>query len=168
MIFHHTFIIHKPIADCWEVLGNQYTEVYRWASPVHHAEGDGKTGLNGASCDIRGCTLEGIGDIKEKLTAFDPEKHHLAYDVFEGLPNLLKNARNDWKLKALGTNKTELNMQAEIIPNGIVGKLLSPMLKFQFGRMTKQLGEEFKYFVETGEAHPRKVQQQKKQAALSS
>ncbi len=87
-------LINKPIAECWEVLGNQYTEIYKWASPVNHAEGDGKTGPNGVSCDIRGCNVEGMGDITEKLTAFDPNNYYLSYEIISGLPSMMKSGRN--------------------------------------------------------------------------
>lgn len=158
-------IINKPIAACWEVLGNQYTEIYKWASPVHHAEGDKKPKLNGAACDIRGCTVEGMGDITEKLIAFDPSTYYLAYEVNSGLPNMMKAAQNSWKLTAIDATHTKVNMKGAIVPKGIMGKLMKPLIKLQFDRMTKHLMEEFKYYVETGEPHPRKVKAAVKYAA---
>lgn len=158
-------IINKPIADCWEVLGNQYTEVYKWASPVNHAEGDGKAGLSGAACDIRGCNVEGMGNITEKLTDFDPKNHFLAYEVITGLPGMMKKAKNSWKLTAIDQNQTRLNMKGAIAPKGFIANLMKPMIKMQFGKMTKNLVEEFKYYVETSQPHPRKVKAAKKYAA---
>ncbi|MEL6560832.1 MAG: SRPBCC family protein [Bacteroidota bacterium] len=158
-------IINKSIADCWEILGNQYVDIYKWASPVNHAEGDGKSGLNGAACDIRGCHVSGMGDIKEKLTDFDPENHYLAYEVITGLPAMMKAAKNSWKLSAINAEQTRLNMAGVIQPKGILGSLLKPVLKMQFDKMTKNIVEEFKHYVETGEQHPRKVKAAQKYAA---
>lgn len=155
-------IIDKPITDCWEVLGNQYTELHRWASPVNHAEGDGKVGLNGASCDIRGCNVSGMGDITEKLTDFDPENHFLSYEVITGLPKMMEVAKNSWCLTAVSPNRTKLKMNGFIELNGFLANLMKPMIKIQFKSMTKNIVEEFKYYVETGKPHPRKIKSSKK------
>lgn len=150
-------IVNKPIKECWEILGNQYTEIHKWASPVNHAEGDGKTGPNGASCDIRGCNVDGMGDIAEKLTAFDPKSYYLSYEIVSGLPSMMKAGRNSWKLTAINDTHTKVNMKGAIEPKGFIGTLMKPMMKMQFGKMTKNLMEEFKHYVETGLPHERKV-----------
>ncbi|MEO1050145.1 MAG: SRPBCC family protein [Bacteroidota bacterium] len=164
MTIEQTIIIEKSVAECWQVLGVQYTEIYKWASVVHNAEGDGNMGLNGASCDIRGCTVEGIGDIEEKLTSFDPQNHYLAYTVTKGLPGIMREARNSWKLDPIGSSRTRLNMKATIVPKGLLANMMKPMIKLQFGNMTKKITEEFKYYVENGEPHPRKLKAQIKVA----
>lgn len=164
MNIEQEIIIHKSIEECWNVLGVGYTEIYKWASVVHHAEGDGMMGVNGASCDIRGCTLEGMGDIEEKLTDFDPQNHYLAYTVTKGLPGMMKEAKNSWKLTTINHTKTRLRMKASIAPKGLAN-LMKPMIKIQFGSMTKKLVEEFKYYVENGVPHPRKLKAANKKAA---
>lgn len=158
-------IIDKPISDCWDVLGNQYTEIHKWAAPVNHSEGDDKVGLNGANCDIRGCNVEGMGDITEKLMDFDPENHYLAYEIISGLPGMMKAGRNSWKLSAISDSKTKLNMKGAIEPKGFIGNLLKPLINIKFGKMTKNLVEEFKYYVETGQPHARKVKASEKYVA---
>ena len=137
-------------------MGVHYVEIYKWASVVHHAEGDGKMGINGANGAIRGCTVEGMGDIEEKLTDFDPENHYLAYTVTRGLPGIMKEAKNRWRLTSIGINKIRLNMHGTIIPRGLTN-LMKSMIKIQFGNMTKKIVEEFKYYVEKGVPHPRKL-----------
>ncbi|MBV6646132.1 MAG: SRPBCC family protein [Cyclobacteriaceae bacterium] len=163
MNIEQEIIINKGVDECWNVIGVRYTEIYKWASIVYSAEGDGVMGINGASCDIRGCNVEGMGDIEEKLTDFDPENHYLAYTVTKGLPGMMKEAKNSWKLTSLGSNKTRLNMKGTIVPKGLA-KLMKPMIKMQFSSMTKKLVEEFKYFVENGVPHPRKLKADKKAA----
>lgn len=158
-------IIDKPIEACWDVLGNQFTEIYKWASPVHHANGDGKTGVNGASCTIRGCEVQGMGEITEELTEFDPKNYFLAYEIITGLPNMMKAGKNSWKLTPVNSSQTKLNMKGAIETKGLIAKLMRPMIKMQFDNMTKNIVEEFKYYVETGQPHPRKVKATKKMAA---
>ena len=150
-------VIDKSIEECWNVLGIQYTEIYKWASVVHSAEGDGIMGLNGASCDIRGCNVEGMGEIEEKLTDFDPQNHYLAYSITKGLPGMMKEAKNRWKLTSLDHQKTRLTMKATVVPKGLLANMMKPMIRLKFGNMTKKLAEEFKYYVEHGEPHPRKL-----------
>ncbi|HAS46247.1 MAG TPA: hypothetical protein DCS93_37550 [Microscillaceae bacterium] len=158
-------IINKSVADCWAVLGDQYTEVYKWASAVHHAEGDGNPGINGASCDVRGCSVEGIGKIEERLIAFDPQAHFLAYMVTKGLPAMMQEAKNSWKLTAINHHQTRLNMKATIQPRGLLANLMKPMIRMQFSKLTRHLTEEFKHYVETGQPHPRKLKMNRKMAA---
>lgn len=158
-------IIDKPIADCWEVLGNQFTDIHKWASPVNHAVGDGKTGVNGAACDIRGCNISGMGDITEKVTDFDPQNHYLAYDIISGLPAMMKSAKNTWQLIALSESRTKVNMKGTVAPNGMMGRLMKPMMKIKFGKMTRDMLGELKYYVENGQPHDRKIKAAKKFAA---
>ncbi|MEM6725768.1 MAG: hypothetical protein AAF598_17135, partial [Bacteroidota bacterium] len=135
---------------------------------VNHAEGDDSPIIDGASCDIRGCNLEGIGEIEEQLTAFDPSNYFLSYTVTNGMPKLIRTAQNSWQLKALGTKKTQVYMKEEMETNGWLTKLMSPLMKMQFGKMLKNTVEEFKHYVETGKPHPRKIKAAKKFAAPSN
>lgn len=158
-------IINKPIEKCWKVLGEQYTEIYKWASAVNHSKGDDKTGLNGANCDIRGCNVSGMGGITEKLTEFDPKNHYLAYEVMTGLPGMMKSGMNSWRLTNINEYQTKLYMKGNIVPKGFLGNLMKPMIRMQFNQMTKNLVEEFKYYVEKSKPHPRKIKAAKKYAA---
>ncbi len=56
-------------------------------------------------------------------------------------------------------------MKGAIEPKGFMGNLMRPMIKMQFDRMTKNLMEEFKHYVETGRPHARKVKAAQKFAA---
>lgn len=165
MTIKQEIIINKSIEDCWQVLGVRYTEISRWASIVHHAEGDGKMGINGASCDTRGCEVEGMGEIEERLSEFDPTNYSLDYTVTKGLPGMMKEAKNSWKLTALSHDKTKLNMKGTIAPKGLLAHVMKGMIRMQFNAMTKKLVEEFKYYVEKGRPHPRKLKAQGKVAA---
>ena len=158
-------IVNKSVAQCWEVLGEQFTEINKWASAVNHTEGDGKTGLNGANCDIRGCDVSGLGAIQEKLTAFNPENYFLAYEVVAGLPKMMKSGNNSWKLIPINKNQTQVEMKAVIEPKGFIANLMKPIIKMNFKKMSGNLMEEFKYYVETKRPHPRKIKASRKYGA---
>ncbi|WP_425236136.1 SRPBCC family protein [Ulvibacterium sp.] len=158
-------LVNRPMMECWEVLGNQYSQIHKWASPVNHSEGDNKQGLNGATCDVRGCNVDGMGNISEKLLEFDPLNHFLSYEIITGLPSMMKSGKNSWKLRSKHGDQTELEMLAHIEPKGIIGNLMKPMIKLQFNKMAKTLVEDFKYYVENNQPHPRKVKAAEKYAA---
>lgn len=162
MVIRRKLSINKPISECWEILGNQYTQIHKWASSVNHSEGDNIQGLNGAACDIRGCNVEGMGNISEKLLEFDPENHFLAYEIITGLPGIMKLGKNSWKLTSKNAQETEIAMKANVEPKGIIGNLMKPMIKLQFNKMAKTLVEDFKYYVENNQPHPRKLKAAKK------
>ncbi|PRX57591.1 SRPBCC family protein [Flagellimonas meridianipacifica] len=165
MVIQRKMLINKTIAECWEVLGNQYTQIYKWASPVNHSEGDDALGINGASCNIRGCNVDGMGDISERLLEFDSDNYFLSYEIITGLPSIMKSGKNSWRLVSKYANQTEIIMKAHLEPKGFIGNLMKPMIKLQFNKMAKILVEDFKYYVENNQPHPRKVMAAKKYAA---
>ena len=160
MTIKKEIIINKSVGDAWKVLGGQFTEVDKWASAVTHSEGSGKK-FNGATCSERGCSTS-MGGLKEKLTKFSNESHSLSYQIVEGMPSMVKYAENNWHLSAIGDKKSKLQMRMELEISGLLGMIMQPMMKIQMSKMGKELTEEFKYYVENGQPHPRKIKAMKK------
>ncbi|MFT5723248.1 MAG: hypothetical protein ACI9JN_000357 [Bacteroidia bacterium] len=48
--------IDKPIADVWDVLGNQFDKIDKWASIISHSEVSGTPKLPGVNYAIRSTT----------------------------------------------------------------------------------------------------------------
>lgn len=160
MVIEKEIVINSDIEKCWEVLGVEFAHADRWASAVSHSEGKG-AGFNGASCSERSCSTT-LGGLKEKLLEFSPGKHLLKYQIAEGMPPMVKYATNDWRLTSLGSNQTRLTMKAEMQIGGLMGTLMKPMMRSKMSKLTGQIAEEFKYYVETGQPHPRKVKAMRK------
>lgn len=156
MILKNTITILKPIADVWDVLGNDFTNAYRWSSDLKHSEGTGRHVANGV-CETRHCDVKGMGKIQEKIEIFDPENHILAYEVTHGFPFFVKRGVNHWTLVSQGNYSTRLEMNAKLETKGLIGAMMAPMMKMQMGGMLKRVAEDFKYYVETGKPHPRKL-----------
>lgn len=154
-------VINDRIENAWKILGPGFVDAYKWASVVNHSVGKG-TGTNGAPCSERGCDISGMGKIRERVIQYSDEKHLLSYQVAEGMPSMVKNAVNTWQLVDLGNNKTGLTMQMELEVGGLMGTLMKPMMKMQMGKMATDTAEDFKYYVESGLPHPRKVKAMKK------
>lgn len=155
-------IINKPIAEAWQVLGVQFTEADKWSRVINHSAGQNNNTLNGSSCTERGCDISGMGKIKEKLLSFLPIEHKLSYQIFEGLPSMVKYAENNWGLSSLGNNKTRLEMILKAETQGVLGTIMRPMMKINFSKMGTGLVEDFKFYLENGEPSPAKLKAIKK------
>lgn len=156
MLIKKEIIVNATIEECWKVLGTDFSDAYKWASAINHSEGVGGS-FNGASCSVRGCDVNGMGVLKEKLLHFSNESHSLSYQIIEGMPSMVKKGTNSWKLVSLKPYQTRLTMDMEIEMGGFVGTIMKPIMKMQMGTMGNQLTEEFKYYVEEGKPHPRKL-----------
>ncbi len=160
MIIEREVIVNQNINEAWKVLGTDFANADKWASAIKHSEGKG-AGFNGASCSERGCETS-MGGLKEKITTYSDKDYSLSYNVYEGMPSMVKKAANNWSLTPHGQNKAKLNMRMEMEIGGFMGTLMKPMMKMKLGKMGNELVEEFKYYVENGKPHPRKVKAMKK------
>ena len=156
MIIKKETTIHSDIEKCWDVLGKDFANAHKWASSIKHSEGSGES-FNGATCSNRGCDVKGIGALKEKLLNYSDDTHSLKYEIIEGLPSMVKKGTNRWSLALVATNKTKLTMEMDMTFSGFLGTIMKPMMKMQMGGMGNQFLEEFKYYVEKGNPHPRKI-----------
>ncbi len=100
--------------------------------------------------------------LKEKILQYSNENHSLSYEVAEGMPFVVKYATNTWKLVPLGQDKSKLQMVMDIQLKGIMGAIMQPMMKMMMSKMGNELTEEFKYYVENRQPHPRKIKAMKK------
>lgn len=162
MTIDKEIIIDKNIEDAWEVLGHQFEDVWKWASPVNHSAGTGSS-FNGATCSERGCSTT-LGALKEKLLEYSDTQHKLTYEVAEGMPAMVKYATNTWELEQVGPNKTRLKMQVFMQTGGLTGAIMGPMMRMKMAKIAVHLTEDFKYYVENGQPHPRKVKAMQKAA----
>ncbi len=160
MKIYKEIVINSNIDKCWNVLGKEFANAYKWASAIKHSEGGGES-FNGSSCSTRGCEVKGMGALKEKLLQFSDETHSLTYQIVEGMPSMVRKGTNSWKLFTIDANKTKLTMEMNMEIGGIIGTIMKPMMRMQMNNMGKQLTEEFKFYVENGKPHPRKIKAMK-------
>jgi len=161
MVIEKEILVNKSIKDAWNVLGVEFANASKWASAVKHSAGNGDE-FNGSNCSERGCSTT-MGSIKEKLYEFSNEKYLLAYEVAEGMPSMVKYATNTWKLVVVEENKCKLQIKMDIRMGGFFGSLIEPVMKMQMSKMGNRLVEDFAYYVETGQPHPRKLKALKNQ-----
>ncbi len=154
-------IMDAPIEKCWEVLGPQFENPQIWASSIQHSEALNNESLNGSKCTIRGCTVVGIGEIKETLLSYSIEDHSLSYVIKEGMPKMVRHASNHWQLIDLGNGQTKLITKIEMKTGGFMGWLMRGVMKKKMTNLSFEIAEEFKYYVEQGKPHPRKTKASK-------
>ena len=155
-------IINKSIKEAWHLLGEQFTEVDKWSRVINHSAAQNGKSLNGSSCTERGCDISGMGEVKEKLLVFSPDAYQLSYQIFEGLPSMVKYAENNWTLLSQGNNKTKLSMRLKADTQGLMGAIMKPMMKMNFSKMGDGLIEDFKFYLENGKPSPAKLKAIKK------
>ncbi|MBL4593001.1 MAG: SRPBCC family protein [Flavobacteriales bacterium] len=150
-------IIDASIDKAWEVLGPQFGNAQIWASSIKHSEALNEESINGSNCTERGCSVAGMGEIKEVLLSYSPENHSISYEVKEGLPKMVRYASNNWQLIDLGNGKTKLISQIEMKTGGFMGWMMGGMMKKKMTKMSSEVVEEFKYYIENGSPHPRTI-----------
>ncbi len=155
--------INSDIEKAWKVLGPEFADAHKWASSIKHSEASDNKSFNGSTCSERGCDVSGIGDIKEKITKYSDTEHVLSYDVYEGMPKMVRHMNNHWKLTDLGNGNVKLEMKMTMKTGGFMGTMMKGMMKKKMSKTADEVIEEFKYYVETGNPHPRKIKATKKQ-----
>lgn len=162
MIIEKEIIVNKNITEAWQILGHQFADAHKWASPLKHSEAKDHINFNGSICTERGCDIAGMGKTREKLIEYSNEKHQLSYSVPEGMPSMVKYATNTWQLIPMGGDKSKLKMRMDITLGGLMGTLMQPMMKMMMGKMGNTLTADFKYYVENGKPSEAKLKSLKK------
>ncbi len=147
--------IDKPVEEVWEVLGNQFGQIDKWASLISHSEVSGPATLPGVDYSIRS-TKTTSGDTQQELTRFDPGNHTIAYKSISGTPPIIKQVKAHWSLEDNGNNDTVLVLDFVAEMRGLAF-LLTPIVKMKMGKVGDTLLDDLKYYVENGKPHPRKT-----------
>lgn len=159
--FKEEVVINKPINDVWEVLGNQFTEPHLWATNFKTSKGGGEPKLSGLSYRHRATTTEN-GENWQELDAFDPDNYVLSYHISKGVPSIASSAIGTWKLSQISESQTQLHVDFSLKTKGLLGILISPIVSKKVGQASAEIVEEFKYYVENEQPHPRKLEAVKK------
>lgn len=148
--------IEKPAADVWEVLGTQFGEIDKWASIIHKSEVSGKPTVPGATFSIRSTETTG-GPTKQELLEYDAEKFIIAYKAIAGTPFFIKSIFARWTLETKGDESTKLVLDFSFETKGLLGILLAPIAKNKLTKVGDELLDDFKFYVENGQPHARKL-----------
>ena len=148
-------LIEKPVEEVWEVLGNQFGKIDRWASLISHSEVSGPSKISGVDYSIRS-TKTTQGDTQQELTSFNPKKHSISYKSISGTPAIIKQVMAHWSLENRGEKSTHLVLDFTVKMKGL-GFFFAPLAKIKLGKVGDVLLDDFKYYLENGKPHQRKV-----------
>ncbi|NET30922.1 MAG: hypothetical protein F6K19_02820 [Cyanothece sp. SIO1E1] len=154
--FKEEALIQKPIDEVWEILGNQFTEPHLWATNFIASKPGGTPKLPGLSYRHR-ATLTESGDNWQELDAFDPANYSLTYHISKGVPPIAKSAIGTWKLVKISETQTQLDVDFSLTTKGLLGFVMSPIVGKKVGKASAEIVEEFKYYLENEQPHPRKL-----------
>lgn len=142
--------IEAPTHEVWARLA-RLEDIQLWSEAVVEARCDGVVS-HGVGAE-RTCDLVGGFTIMERWLVWE-EGRSFTYEGV-GIP-LVARARNEWAVHAEG-ERTLLTSRAEVIlKGGLLGKLLEPIVAYQFNRIGPRTLAAFKYLVEHGEPPPGK------------
>ena len=153
-------IINKPVAEVWEVMGNQYADVHLWSSNFSSSEAGGAPTLPGLDFAHRKTTTE-RGETIQVLDAFEPANHSLAYHISKGIPEVGESASAVWSLEAVDEQSTRVTMDYAMPLKPFVNEEMAQKIQAGLTMATDQLAEELKHYLETGTPHPRKLEASK-------
>lgn len=155
MIVEHQSIINTSASQLWDILAKDYDKIGEWATAVVEStpnpdvpEGEGRV-----------CSTA-LGNNKETITHKDEQERSFTYAVdFEKSPFFLEGIDNTWTVEPAGNGQSVVRMSANVQLKTIIGTLIAPIMKIRMRKGFVSILEELKYYAETGEIHPRKLEQ---------
>lgn len=122
--------VNAPISTVWESW-DDYANIYKFHPGVQHSYLLGVKQESGVGA-LRQCDFtDGKTFLKERIAAYEKEKK-MTVDIYEtNAP--IKNPQADFEFFAEGPNETRVVMTMQFTPKmGIIGKLLTPIMRKQF------------------------------------
>ena len=153
-------IVNKPVAEVWNVLGNQYGEADQWARGLYHSQAEGKPQIEGAVCNNRSCDTS-FGQLWEEVRVFKPNEQ-LSYEVIKGFPGFIKKGVNNWYLTKVSNHQTKVSMHFVGETQGFLGLIMGPMMRMNLNKGLGEALSDFKHYVETGKPSPEKIRDNQK------
>lgn len=145
--------IAKPIADVWEVMGNQFGQAAVWSSNFKTSAPGGEAKFEGLDYSRRDTTTD-RGNTIQELTAFDPANYSLSYVITAGAPPIAQVAGATWSLNAASDSSTEVHLDFVMEPKMELSPEMEAKIRMGLTQSVQVLGEELKYYLETGTPHP--------------
>jgi len=149
-------VIYKNVDEVWEVMGNQFARVHLWSTNFKDSKPGGGSKFAGLDYSER-ITETARGETIQALDSFDAETHALAYHITKGAPSIAKHASAVWSLKKEDNHTTSAVIAFQLETKGVLGFLMTPLIKKGLSKAALEIAEELKYYLENGTPHPRKV-----------
>lgn len=160
-----TDTINASAERLWEILSDEFTDVGLWASGVDHSgtNAEATEVPDGAQVGGRTCEVPGFGFTDERFTRYDAANKTFSFSVDAAkIPSFFKNLESTWKVDPLGPSSAKATTEITGEATGVLGAIMSPMMKRKFARLLEQGYEDLKVYAETGEVSDAKRKAQAK------
>jgi len=145
-----TIEINATTAATWEILGEQFANVYKWAESILKSTLDGPLDQGAVrTCDIKGVGPVAAGKITEEITLLDRESHSLTYNVTSGAPGLMKSIENAWSIETISDDRCAVTSNATFELKWWALPML-PLMRISLVRALRSFAGELKTRVEAG------------------
>lgn len=148
--------INQNVEVIWEIMGKQFDEVHKWSSNFKNSKPGGKPKFPDLDYSQR-LTITDRGETVQVLDSFDSDSYTLSYHITKGAPGIAKQAGAIWSLNIINPNKTKVVLEFKMVTQGLIGFLMTPIIKKGIKNSASEIAEELKYYVENGKPHPRKL-----------
>lgn len=151
--------VDAPVDRVWNVVALEFDRIGEWASVISHStrrDPHTDTDDQGPPKD-RVCrtNLPGFGDVVETVIDYDDTSHGFTY-TGSGLPGWIGTASNSWSVRSVGPGRTAVTFVPSVQSHGLLGQLLLPLFLRLGQKMARDLLDDLRTFVETGQPSPRK------------
>ncbi len=154
MIIQKEIIINKGVEDVWKLIGPGFSEIEKWATTISHSRILEKSN-NSSMCSIRGCDTV-MGSIKEKVLDYSDGQHLVKFNIFQGMPFIIKEVVHTWQVLPSGNLNSKLSMKVDLTLN-FLGRIMQPIMKIMMGKMFEDMAKDFKIYAETGKPSASKI-----------
>ena len=161
-------IVNADADKVWGVFAHGFNDAYKWMASVNHsfAKNNGES-FEGCQSEGRVCELSPDGKgikASEQFLAYSEENKTATIRIdFLDAPSFFPVKFNtlEFSLKEIDGGKSEMTWK--FCSNiKLLGFVLWPLLRLGFGKFIEDIMEELKFYVETGNPHPRKIKAMKK------
>src|SRR5690606_5378818 len=99
-------------------------------------------------------TITERGETIQALDSFNSSTHQLSYHITKGAPSIAKHASSTWSLNRIKDNRTTVVLDFNLRTKGLLGFLLTALIKKGMGKRTMEIAEDLKHYMEEGKPHP--------------
>jgi len=159
MNFTKQITINASADKVWNVAGRDFAKIGDWATAVSHSTANDKlASVNGSAVGGRLCETA-FGTASEEFTAYDDAKKTYSFKgVFDS--KMFNNVTSSMAVTSIDDHTTKV----EIIPAlelTLFGTIMYPMIRMQISKVTDEVLDDLKYYVENDKPSPRKIASQK-------
>ena len=140
--------INKPIAEVWEVMGNQFGHAHLWSSNFITSKPGGEKKFKDLDYSLRDTTTPNGKTIQE-LTEFDSKIHSLKYEIKSGKPEVAKFVSSHWFLEETKQG-TVVRMDSILEPKMELQVVMEAKIQKGLTASFNHLASELKFYLENG------------------